>query len=208
MFLSYIGRTSLFLLLLQPKLAMCFSILGMLEKFFPSTHSPLLLLLVLLRQSSRPKYVGKYLNRAVRLIMILGIGTVRSNRYFMIGVLTILWSHSARPEPNNFAAWKAIASRRNVTVARVFEVVGRLLGLFIIKRINESDSIMHHTHTTDQCFVEAEEGDELTDLWIDMDNAPPLDPPHSRLRFVSIYAQICYWCQLRELESELEGLAD
>ena len=145
----------------------------------------MLLLSVILHQTSRPKYYGKYLTAVSRFIIAFALGQVGLVDWVILFVLAYLWSHTARPNVNDRAAWVVIQKGRKTIADRMIWVWDEFLGVQKVDgEQEEATKIFHSENSTnlttnllgaDKTQVETEGEQHVCRLWIAMDNEPPLD---------------------------------
>lgn len=182
-FLLYLFHATMFTALLPAKVFLFFATFGVIEEFWPITHSPMLMLSVILYQSSRPQYIGRYLNTLVRLTIVLSIGSVGLDDWLLLFGLAWLWNRTVRPSSEDHTAWKEIRLRQEEMLHRVLEVMrdlwptesehGKGAREVIIGASKENEFVGLKTIETENEGTVVEEPTSL-ELWIEMDNAPPI----------------------------------
>lgn len=181
--LSHIWSTLILLARLPIKLTFFFGAFGMTEEFWPSTHSPMLLLSVILHQADRLSGQNdQYYPILVRLLIVVTFDKICLTDWILIFVLATLWHYTARPEPGNVAAWRMIRKRQKAMVIRVITV---MRNFYTIQASGECSATKQKTDKSDEDELSIETlglSDDLQDenngqhlLWIDMDNAPAFD---------------------------------
>ena len=180
--LSYLCSVLVFLVGLPIKLMLFFAAFGMTEEFWPSTHSPMLLLSVILHQADRLFTNNhEYLAALVRLFIAMTFDKIKLIDWILISVLAALWHYSARPSLDNEAAWEVIGRREEAMAYRVLAVMDNFCmvepSFDRLAAAWETDGAsMDEASTTTSMRPDGlgeSEGHGLP--WIAMDNAPPLD---------------------------------
>jgi hypothetical protein len=182
-FLLYLFHATMFTALLPAKVFLFFATFGMIEEFWPVTHSPMLMLSVVLHQSSRPQHIGRYLNTLVRLAIALSIGIVGLDDWLILFGLAWLWNRTVRPSSEDYTAWKEIRSRQEEMLDRVLGVMrelwptesehGKGVREVVIGASVEDEFVALKTIETEKEVTLVEEPTH-PELWIEMDNAPPI----------------------------------
>ena len=120
-----------------------------------------------------------------RFIIAFAIGQVGLVDWVIMFALAYLWSHTARPNVNDRAAWLVVLEGHKTIAERMIWVVDEFFG---VRKVDgeqeEATKIFHsddHTKLTtnllhaDEPQVETAGEEYVCRLWIAMDNEPPLD---------------------------------